>query len=240
MRKLAYWCRDVDNENHEIYFCKSNIEARKIFANTYNEGELGGIHVNRIDWADRFAKLGYVPNTVLIDNGWWMECRGCGRKVSEHEAEEYLYDLEYTGGKDTDYFSKGYGPIEPIDSGRSLYCNKNCMEASKKRQDIKQNVEKLCYDWMSERLKEKLPLATIKDDFGSFYAYITVNDSGDYLVKDCYLGFSTPVTKYDCRLQLSSDKVNGQPDYKGLVYTCSAYDEVRFKKFIQDSKNEQI
>lgn len=57
-----------------IVFAKSNLEARKMIANEFNEGELGGLQVTRAKWADQYGSRSKVPIEDMIYHNWHFEC----------------------------------------------------------------------------------------------------------------------------------------------------------------------
>lgn len=238
--KKAYYARDTYyNENHEIYFAETNLQARKWFSNEHNNGELGGIKVTRMPWADKHADKGYVPKTELFDNGWWHECWGCGREISEGEADEYLYYRENSD----DNFEEGYGEINPVDKGQAIFCNDNCMKHHDKREALKKQVEDTCYKMMCRALKEKLPDAKPRSNTGDFlkdfHAHIETHDDGSFKVKQCRLHFSTPVTKYPCTIQLKEQEYRGDSLYDGVETLCANYDGEAMKKWVAEQKEKR-
>lgn len=65
----------------EVVFARSNIEARRWFANEHCFGDLGGISCVRSNQFDKYSP-GPVPMNVLLEYGWWFECANCYETVT--------------------------------------------------------------------------------------------------------------------------------------------------------------
>lgn len=91
---------EASEESGGVIFAKSHIEARRIGASEWNDGELGGMTVRRSPRLDRFSP-GPVPAWVLVSMGWtWEECAGCALQVSEDSLEEAGLAVEGVRGND--------------------------------------------------------------------------------------------------------------------------------------------
>lgn len=110
----AYMVRDDYEGNACIVFAKGGAQARREGAN-----ELG------IDWEsvesctrkpefDQYAEAGTLPNSVLIEDGWWFECSHCYRRISKDLKEEV--------------FDEGLNPddFEIVDTGKLVFCSHSC------------------------------------------------------------------------------------------------------------------
>lgn len=83
----AFIVQETDEGTGGVIFAKSNIAARKIGASEYNGGEIGGMSVHRAPGLDQYAETG-VPARVMIEEGWWFECSGCGMRINEENLSE--------------------------------------------------------------------------------------------------------------------------------------------------------
>lgn len=81
-----------------VIFAKTAIEARRLGASEWNDGELGGMHVHRSPGLDKFSP-GPVPAWVLIADGWWWECSGCYERIDLDYLDEA--GLDVTGVRGT-------------------------------------------------------------------------------------------------------------------------------------------
>ena len=108
---LAYSVMEEDEGTGDIVFAHSDIEARRRGANEFADGEIGGVTCRRAQWADEFAP-GPVPFSAKFEQGWWVECSGCGVTIQE-------------GG----YDSKGDEiDFEIVEVGDAVYCTPACRE----------------------------------------------------------------------------------------------------------------
>ena len=91
MSSMAYSAYD-GYENTAIIFAKNSAEARRFAANEFDCDFAEVESCRRVKQYDQYAP-GPVPPLVLIENGWWFECCGCGVKVEldgeEQEPVEY-------------------------------------------------------------------------------------------------------------------------------------------------------
>ncbi len=90
--RRAYAVLEDSESTGGIVFARSNVEARRIGAAIYHDGEFSGRHCNRVPWADAYEPEGNVPASVCIDNGWHFECCGCGANIDS----DWLYDNDLT------------------------------------------------------------------------------------------------------------------------------------------------
>lgn len=108
---VAFSVMEEDENTGDIYFAKSDIEARKRGADEFADGEISYVTCRRAQWADKFAP-GPVPFSAKFEQGWWVECSGCGVTIQE-------------GG----YDSKGNEiDFEIVEVGDAVYCTPACRE----------------------------------------------------------------------------------------------------------------
>jgi len=72
-----------------IVYAKSAIEARRIGANEYADGDFSAVSCKRAPWADRYIGKG-LPIHIMVENGWHFDCQGCGRRIDS----DYLWETD--------------------------------------------------------------------------------------------------------------------------------------------------
>lgn len=111
---LAYEVREPGEGHCVIRFATSGAAARREGANELDCGFNEVEHCLRRPQFDQYAP-GPVPHAVLIEHGWWFECRHCGRRVTEtmqQEAEDEGEEHEH---------------LEVITDGDAVYCSHSCV-----------------------------------------------------------------------------------------------------------------
>lgn len=140
-----------------IHFAKSNLEARKIAANEYNDGELGGLQVKRAPWADKYGSGSKIPVSDMVDHGWHFECIHSGvtidesiyyepREVYNEETKEYEEDNFLIGKKPTGF---QYGWCFACQEWEDEY-----KEEQRKRKEYEEEVLKFYRAFIWQRLPE--------------------------------------------------------------------------------------
>lgn len=107
----AYAVLDHDERCGDIYFARHSIVARKTGANEYGDGELTNVECRRAPWADKYAP-GPVPWSARIENGWWIECTGCGQKISDDEYDDNDEPINF----------------KIVEVGAHVFCSSGCRE----------------------------------------------------------------------------------------------------------------
>lgn len=115
----AYQVTDGD-EGWAIIFATNNATARREGANQINCEWQDIDSCRRMPEVDQYAP-GPVPASVLIENGWWFECRHCSRKV---DAD--LFNNVVEEGMRADDFAI----IDTPDGG--VFCCQACVDADAK------------------------------------------------------------------------------------------------------------
>ena len=141
-------------------FAKNNLQARKILSEEINGGELSGISVNRIRWADRFRDLGYIPKTELLEDGFWFECESCGNTISSASKE----------------------CREAVDIGDSIHCSISCYVEDRDRSRIKKAMSDRVMLWAAHKLKamypRAVPILNTRMPYRSFSCLVDVGEAG--------------------------------------------------------------
>ena len=86
--KVAFAVQEDTEGTGGIVFSRSSIEALRKGASTFGDGDIHGWSARRAQWADSFAATGEVPMAVAVECGWWSECHGCGRTISQDDLDE--------------------------------------------------------------------------------------------------------------------------------------------------------
>lgn len=155
-----------------IVYARHAIVARRKGASEFNSGEFHGVTCRRAPWADAYAP-GPCPKLVMIDNGWWFECRGCGRKIKDDPDSFFKDEVSHQ---------------DAVEIGSEIYCSPHCrqrdlaehtrIEARKLRalQALRDQLWKLCPG----------VVLTNKD-----HAYVT-RDDGRLTVRQVHIHFTFP------------------------------------------------
>lgn len=149
-----------DNENTgDIFFARHAIVARRLGANEFNDGELGGLTCRRAHWADKYAKAGHVPFTAKFDYGWWIECTGCGATIREGADEEEDDDGD---------------PVEPYDlveRGDCVFCRPACYDRWKADRAETKRIKEETIGEMTDMLLRLVPGAVLTGDSHVYVSY---------------------------------------------------------------------
>jgi hypothetical protein len=78
--KVAY--QIADEESQKIFFSTPETLSDDLLDSGY-EAEL------RTPEYDQYAILGYVPPSVLINDGWWLRCFECDEQI-DSDSEKYV------------------------------------------------------------------------------------------------------------------------------------------------------
>jgi hypothetical protein len=89
---LAFYCEnDNDPETGEVVFAKTNGAARAAYASS-NGYDFNDAHsVTRRRQFDAYAP-GPVPVRALLEDGWWMECMNCGRRLCFGDDDTWVHN----------------------------------------------------------------------------------------------------------------------------------------------------
>jgi hypothetical protein len=162
----------------DIYYADHAITAKKRFANEFSDGELNGVTCHRAPWADQFSP-GPCPRLVMIDNGWWMECHGCGIRI-DSDLEHFLDDPE-----------KPVEILKPVEDARGLFCTEECRDRHLADKSARQAAEEAARAAIEARLLDKIPGVTIA---GRTHIYVVKRDDL-YVPQQCRVAFDFPGSK---------------------------------------------
>lgn len=138
----AYICMDTYECTGGVIFAKSNIAARKIAANEWNDGELGGLSVRRAPGLDKYSDTKRVPAwELIVKHGWnWEDgCSYCGQSLNYDDLED--------AGKD---------PTKVVGfDGTHVYCDDKCHQSYMAAEKRKNEAGQYFLDEMIRRVKER-------------------------------------------------------------------------------------
>lgn len=140
--RKAYAVMDRVESTGEIVFARTKRQAAKIGSSSFADGDEESVEAERCEWADEFEPAGDVPKLVMLDHGWWFECTGCSRRVSE-DANDYL--------------DEGERPIEPYERRGDIYCCRACAAEHKFERRWERRIKVAVSLWWSDRLVKNYP-----------------------------------------------------------------------------------
>jgi hypothetical protein len=188
---LAYEVSDGD-EQMVIIFASTNAAARRLGAKEMD------IDFDEVDSCRRRSQYdqyspGPVPPLVLIDNGWWFECHGCGRKICADPWDEE---------NETDV-----GPENAVQApGSGLYCSEVCKADSDQQKAECKAVEAAGVAAMVRYLMSGTPIARVERTHG-FASYSSRH--GRIELQRVVVDFSLPGIP-------QAGSVRYEKDYSGL------------------------
>ena len=172
----AYSVLETDENTGGIVFAKSNVEARRIGANLFNNGEFGGLSVARRPDLDAYEPTG-VPAAVLVEDGWHFECFGCGMRIETSNLEEMGRNAEHVVGFE----------------GRPIYCCHACRASARAMvAGAKAFGEAFC-DMLESMVRARFP--KIDPCFGEHPRHHYVEAAYPFSVADASVKFSFPGMK---------------------------------------------
>lgn len=184
----------VSNDDGDgiILFAKSDIEARRKGANDLDHDDISGLSCRRVPWADQYADTGIVPAADMIDAGWWLECRGCERRIDGDEMEDGNGDY--------------YDP-EPCGTQHAPYCTPQCQERYLRARARIKRAERRAFEVLKRELLRKIPGITIdpmKTEpsqpgsiiTGSHHSYVSRENDGTERIICVVVGFKFPGSRY--------------------------------------------
>lgn len=157
-----------------VIFAKSNLHARKIGANLWNDDELGGMTVKRRKDLDRYKDTG-VPAKLLVWEGWRFECSGCGMTIDD--------DIHEDEGLPTD-------GIVGNESGR-VYCSHACRAISLATEAHNKAYGQAFTDMLKDMVRKRFP--QFQHYFGEWTPHSFVQQGA---VKQAIVYFDFPGRKY--------------------------------------------
>ena len=175
----AYYVTD-EEEKATVVFATQHRIARREGAQEI-DCEWGEVTCRRSKEFYSYAP-GPVPKLALLDNGWWMECHGCYRRIE--------------GGTVQDLDGEPHDTV-PVEIGNGIWCSQDCHEADKNDRMERRVAEQWSTAIAVADLLEKHPDVTIRSDPDRWclHAYVQRVD-GCYAAKQVRVQFDFPGGKY--------------------------------------------
>lgn len=171
----------------DVFFAKSNVEARRMGADAFNDGDFGGLSVHRAPTLDQYAGKP-IPLHVMVGMGWWSGCYECGVTINSD-----LYD----------YPDEDPVPWPPIGNfGQTCFCCQDCHDSwhAKRAQEPALKHKEL------QRLKTVAEKYVTHPVFGDqFHCYIDWR-SDQPQVGHSSLDFTVPGAEYPMAIKYNEDK----------------------------------
>lgn len=174
----AYACTEDCEGTGGIIFANSNIAARKDAASIWGDGELAGWRVHRAPGLDKYQDTG-VPTWILIADGWYFECNGCGMRMSEDTLYDEGLKVEGVVGKE---------------NGQS-FCSHQCRMTYKARKAAVDAYGQAFLDMMKDLLRDRFHDADLCFGDHRQHVYVTMWDH-PLTVAQAIVSFSYPGMKY--------------------------------------------
>jgi len=172
MSALKAYAVQEDCENTGgIYFAKHQITALKHGASEYGDGDINGWTARRAPWADQYAP-GPCPKLVMIENGWWWECFGCGVIINDqYEAYDENGDTR---------------ELSPVEHGTGVYCCEECYLQEQTREARIKAREAEAIEWLALEVLSRYPGVTLT---GDHHAFCPTEGGG---IRQCMIAFKFP------------------------------------------------
>lgn len=238
--KKCYICNDTySQENWEIYFADSNIQARKWFANEHNDGELGGIRCVRAPGLDKYKVAHEIPVRVLIDMNWHFECYWSGIEVNYD-----LYDNEGYDGwnfKEKKYEWIEFKNKEPIGFyNRPVFACKEWEEEYYEEKKRRKEFEDGWFSFYERMILNRLPDAKLiydSEKYGQRRHAYSERANKVYCLSQMIIPFAFPGMKHWASLELRREPCS--VSFIGPIqpkYYCANGDKETFEKWAEEQK----
>jgi hypothetical protein len=189
----AFMYQETDEWTGGIVFAGSNIEARRIGANLLDRDGIGGMSVHRRADLDRYESEG-VPARVLVADGWWFECSGCGMRVDE---DNLIDEGMSTAG------------VVGVEGGR-VYCCHTCQRDDLARRAAKKAFGEAYLDMMRDIVRRRFPGIDHRFEDHRHHYYVD-RCGGEMCVRDATVEFSFPGGQYSVSLRMRHAGQYGKP-----------------------------
>ncbi len=147
-----------------IVFAKSDVEARRLGANEFNDGEFSGMGVARREELDQYIGKG-VPASVMIEMGWNFECWGCDEEINS----DWLHDNHMTSEQVVG------------NEGGQVYCCWTCKANAAAREARKEAFGREYASVMKTMISDKYGSEAIFHTEGRYQPVVNVEEQGGYL-----------------------------------------------------------
>lgn len=255
----AYSVCEREEGTGSIFFARHAISARRAGANEHSDGELYGVRCNRAPWADQFAETGIVPVSVMVENGWFFECHGCGVRINEDLPN--WQDRAEPGDTFRDMLRaareyRSWTPADVVGTQHSaVFCNAACQEAHIAYETERERRQDRAIAAFKQIVLKRLPDAVILPDVQDpslpsyrrhHHAYATKSGKGRWRVEQIIVGFEFPGMKIapaslEYRQDRSSRMINGEKsrEHRMPGFLCCAGDKEAFEAWAAQQKQER-
>lgn len=171
----AFAVTDKDEGSGGVVFAKTNVEARRVGAAEFGDGDFAAFDCRRAPEFDRWASRGAVPLLALYEAGWWQECVGCERRIQQDWDDE---------------------PLNPRETPRGLYCTPACKRWDDEERAKRERHEARALRAMERSLLRRLPAAEIvrdkSDAMHRAHAYVRRDQFGRWRIHQAVVAFRFP------------------------------------------------
>jgi len=213
---MAFAVTEPDEGIGGVVFASSDIVARRVGANRYNDGELSGMRVRRASWADRFAP-GPVPFTALFDQGWWQDCQGCGVRIEDGACDD----------------AGNYRVFKPVETAQGVFCRPSCHSRHQAHERARQRAEQRAIAQLQDHVRSRLGEVVFEERQHAYVSRLGRHWQAEQVV----VRFSFPgatLGPASCRFEWKNGKPYGplQPQF-----FCPAGDKAAFEAFVAERRS---
>ena len=215
----AFTVQEPDEYTGGVYFAKRDIEARKAYANEYQDGEIGGLICRRAPWADEYAGQA-IPARVMIANNWWFECTECGSRIDEDWLHDHGLPLEGVIGTQSSH----------------VFCSASCHTKWEDRCAQEREIGKTMIATLKNMVRRRFGDVEFVTGTGKEHYYVARHDD-PMNVQQAFVSFKFPgATLGPASLRLDW----GYKAYGPIKphYTCRAGDREAFEAFAKATRCE--
>lgn len=194
---LCYHVSGGDPEQDMILFCKTSIEAKRRWSNEHGDGDahIAGISAKRCNGYDQYAP-GPVPALVLLGDGWWFWCHGCGCRISDDGI-----------GGPVDEDDDGSPLMAPVEEPHQrIWCHAGCRDRDLAERGRIKRMERRALKVMKAGILKRFPGVSFPTREYSAHVYIS-RAQGRLLVHQTAIQFEVPGMKHGgCCLRACDEK----------------------------------
>jgi hypothetical protein len=187
----AYSVQEDDEGTGGVVFAKSPAAAQMLASGKWGTGDFFWGRARRAQWADAYGPDGPIPARAMIENGWWLECHGCGVHICEND----------------DHLDTVVGTQD------AAFCSQDCMDRKIIDDEAARDCELTAIGKLIRLLGEKYPGVLLS---GETHANARKGKEGMWHVHQCIVGFTFPGSKIGPG-HIRYDKVGEEP----RVTVCS-------------------
>lgn len=239
----AYACLEPYENTGAIIFAKSNIEARRISADEFHDGDIAGMSVKRAPWADKFGSRYKVPIKDMVEHGWRFECCWSGITIDEYiyDYGVEIYDAETEEGA-WDETVKGKEPVG-FQEGLCFACQEYAdeyYEEQRKRKEFEEEKLKYYRNIVLKNFPDAI-LVNSENRYGWKEHIYTekVNGTENRIVQQVRIPFSFPGMKHSASLEVYRNYVNYENQGPIMpAFYCANGDKEAFEAWAKEQKEK--